>query len=84
MKNCIIEIISEKLIRSYLIKHHMATFFCFFLIDISPFVGTVVALIWTSADIFPGFQSIPRYLYVMNSTDSPLVRQPPTSWQPAW
>ena len=29
----------------------------FFLEDISPFVGTLILLFWTSGDVFSGFQS---------------------------
>ena len=50
------------------------------------FVGPLIPLIWTSDDICPGFQShsgslacVLFRLCAMDSSDSPLVRQLPTS-----
>ena len=38
-------------------KHGIPCGFKYFLEDISPFVGPLMTLLWTSCDVCPGFQS---------------------------
>ena len=53
--------------------------------DISPFVGPLIPLFWTSGDVSSEFHLCLAEAYVLHVPwDSPLVQHRLTSWWPAW
>ena len=55
--------------------------------EISPFCGAVLDFWWRLPWFSKAWESlvcVHRHLHAMESSDSPLVRRLPKSWQPAW